>query len=179
MPRYSDDTCVRDVLADLRRAKGLPLTPSEATTWSFGLAGATPSLPNFSWRKRAIDRHDLHHVLIDQPCTLKGECQVATWEFAAGAYPDIRPQIFCLPLVAAGFLTAPRQTWNTFRTGRRQQSLYGIAIDDTAPLGDLRRHINARDRQSGPLDPVRFAVLLTASFAVVLGPLVIAAALLF
>jgi hypothetical protein len=176
----SDDQTVHEALTRLRRESGQPLDPSEAITWSFKAGPFVFALPNFSWRARAIDRHDLHHVLIDQPFTLKGECQVATWEFAAGAYPDIRPKLFCLPLVAAGFAVSPQQTWRTFKAGRRQQSLYGHSIDDRMRLGELRKYINdcSGMRRSSATDWLLFVGLITASLGLALLPLALAVAFL-
>ena len=79
-----------DTLAGVRRSRGLPAHPASLPEWSFRVAGLRITLPNFSWRRGAIDKHDLHHLVLDEPFNLKGECQVATWEFAAGAYPDVR-----------------------------------------------------------------------------------------
>lgn len=169
---HLDDLPASEVLARLRRASALASNPSETSTWSFSVAQIKIRLPNFSWRRRAIDRHDLHHVLLNQPCTLRGECQVATWEFAAGAWPDIRPQLFCCPLVALGFLITPRGTWRTFRAGRSQRSLYALTIDSMTRLGDLRAYIEAgRNSGSAVADGARFAILVGASFCLMLTPL--------
>ncbi len=176
----SDDISVSDALAKLRRSNALPVSPAEADVWSFKARSVVITLPNFSWRRRAIDRHDLHHVLINQPCNLKGESQVATWEFAAGAYPNIWPQLFCLPLVAAGFIISPAGTWRTFNSGRRQRSLYGLAIENVMRLGDLQDYIESRGQGgvSAVSDWLRFFLLVSASFALMLIPVVFAISLL-
>jgi hypothetical protein len=177
---WSDDLSVSDALAKLRGSNALPASPDEGAKWSFKVGAAIIALPNFSWRRCAIDRHDLHHVLINQPCNLKGETQVATWEFAAGAYPSIWPQLFCLPLVAAGLVISPVGAWRTFKNGRRQRSLYGIAIDGAMRLGDLRGYINnrSRSRTSAATDWWRFLLLVSAPFALALIPAAFALAFL-
>jgi hypothetical protein len=176
----SDDLTVHEVLTRLRHESEQPSEPSEAITWSFKAGPFVFELPNFSWRARAIDRHDLHHLLIDQPFNLKGECQVATWEFAAGAYPDTRPRLFCLPLVAAGFVISPQQTWRTFKAGRRQQSLYGHSIDNRMRLGELRKYINdcGNKCKSSANDRMQFIGLLAASVGLTLVPVALAVAIL-
>jgi len=58
-------------------------------------------VPNFSWRRAAIQRHDLHHMLTGYPFTMRGEFQVATWEFAAGRYPHWGATLLLLPLVVS------------------------------------------------------------------------------
>ena len=177
----SDDAGALDALDAYRRANGLPTQASVARTWSFRLGPLSVRLPNFLWRRQAIDRHDLHHLLTDQPCTLSGECQVATWEFAAGAYPDLRPILFCLPLVALGFLLAPRRTWRNFEAGRRQRSLYGLAIDESTSVQDLRNHMEGSGRAGGQTTAkaLAFAGLLLASAALYLAPLALLAWLIW
>jgi hypothetical protein len=177
--KYADDARIGDVLADLRKARGLPLHPALATRWSFKLGPFRPTLPNFPWRRQAIDRHDLHHALIGAPCTLQGECEVAAWEFAAGPYPDLRPQLFCLPLVALGFLRSPRRIWRAFEAGRRQRTLYDRPLDDSDRLGELRAYINdCGRRRHFARDACAFALLLAASSVLVLAPAAVAALML-
>lgn len=82
-------------------------------------------LPNFAWRRRAILAHDLHHMLTGYPCTLRGEFQIAAWEFGAGPMPHWAAALFCLPLIAAGLLWSPRRMVRAFRAGRHAHSLHG------------------------------------------------------
>jgi hypothetical protein len=126
-----------EVLAQARALQGLPHNPSELSHWTFRIAGLTFRLPNFSWRRAAIDAHDLHHLILGEPFSFAGECQVATWEFAAGPFKDLRAQVFCLPLIAVGALTAPVRTWRSFRSGFAQKSLHGLLLDPQMTLEDL------------------------------------------
>lgn len=89
-------------------------------------------LRNFDWRRRAIQRHDLHHLLTGYPCTAAGELQMAAWEFAAGRFPGIEATLFCLPLVGLGAVAAPRKSFLAYVRGRRSISLYRMA--DAVPL---------------------------------------------
>ena len=126
-------------LMDIRKARGLPVNPAELPKWSFELFGLMLTLPNFSWRRDAIDKHDLHHLILDEPFTMAGECQVATWEFAAGAFPDKRAQLFCLPLVTVGAMTAPGRTWRSFEQGCRETSLYRINLSEMVNLSEITK----------------------------------------
>ena len=99
-------------------------------------------LPNFSWRKRALPIHDLHHAITAYPFTMPGECQLAAWEFAAGRYPNVFATAFCLPLVIIGILIAPRRTFKAFARGRRSQTLYArpdVSVLFNTPIETLRR----------------------------------------
>lgn len=165
-----------DALADVRAARGLPAHPASLDNWSFRLAGVTIKLPNASWRRGAIDKHDLHHLILDEPFNMRGECQVATWEFAAGAYPDARAQLFCLPLVALGAATAPRQTWQSYAKGSRSRSLYRTEFDTALSVEALREL--TIDKPLCKPSKVRsgFARLLAASASLYLMPLALLAA---
>ena len=84
------------------------LANTRAATWYLGIGRLGIQLPNFEWRKRAIDKHDAHHLLLGYPCTPTGEMQMAAWEFAAGRFPHPGATLFCLPLVAMGAVLVPR-----------------------------------------------------------------------
>jgi hypothetical protein len=155
-------------LAAFRRANGIP--SDEARSWTCKVGPVTLRLPNFRWRRRAILRHDLHHVLTGYPCTLRGECQVAAWEFAAGRFPHPAATLFCLPLVALGTLWSPRALWSAFTAGRRSCSLY--AVGDTGallatPLGKMSAAARA---EVSIADACAFALLVAQSCALVLAP---------
>ncbi len=165
-------------LEQAREAQGLPNNPAQLSRWSFRFAGLTLSLPNFGWRKAAIDAHDLHHLILDEPFTLAGECQVATWEFAAGAFPDRRAQIFCLPLVAYGAVTAPVRTWHSFRAGFGKTSLHSITADQFATLDELVTLTttgNVDDGVGSVRISLKYGALLVKSVALYLAPLMLLA----
>jgi len=84
----------------------------------------TVTLRNFAWRQAAIDAHDAHHLITGYPLTMRGEIQLAAWEWGAGRYPDWRATAFCTPLIVAGAIIMPRRTLLAFRAGRKTRSLY-------------------------------------------------------
>ncbi len=109
-------------LALLRRRH--TLEAPDSSHWTCKLGPVTLRLPNFVWRQKAIDAHDLHHVITGYPLTLRGEIQLAAWEWGAGRYPDWRATLFCSPLILLGAMTMPRRTYRAYRRGTRMQSLY-------------------------------------------------------
>ena len=119
---------LRDALDAFRHANGL--SPDEAThlKWSCHIGPLKLTLPNFTWRQKAIVAHDLHHVLIGYPCNLFGECQMAAWEFGAGRMPHWAATAFCLPLALAGLVRSPAAILRAWRRGRRGRSLHGTSI---------------------------------------------------
>jgi hypothetical protein len=127
---------VGDALHAFRTANGLRHNEREARWWIVRADLLVFPLPNFAWRRRAIDAHDLHHLLTGYPCTVEGELLIAAWEFGAGRYPHWGATLFCGPLVLAGLLFMPGRILAAWRRGRRSRSLYRHA--DLDKLGDLR-----------------------------------------
>ena len=105
-----------------RSARG---SAAKAESWTCPLGPLVIRIPNFSWRRQAIDAHDLHHLMTGFPMTLRGEFQLAAWEFGAGRYPDWRATLFCMPLILAGLFWSPTRILAAYRAGRRSESLYG------------------------------------------------------
>ena len=169
-----EETTLGEALAEFRRANGIPR--DEARSWTCRLGPLTLRLPNFRWRRRAILRHDLHHLLTGYPCTLRGECQVAAWEFAAGRFPHPAATLFCLPLVAAGVLWSPRAMWSAFTAGRRSRSLYARDDTDTllaTPLGSVQ---TAARSEPSIADAFAFALLVAQALLLVAAPVLPVAA---
>jgi hypothetical protein len=103
----------------------LPAAETACRSWRCRLGPVTLVLPNLAWRRRAIEAHDLHHVLTGYACTMSGECEMAAWEFGAGRMPHWGATLFCLPLVLAGLVFVPRRMFRAFAAGRRSHSLHG------------------------------------------------------
>lgn len=167
-----DDITVGEALSAFRRANGIP--SDDAPTWTCRLGPLTLRLPNFRWRRRAIATHDLHHLLTGYPCTLRGEFQMAAWEFAAGRFPHPAATLFCLPLVAAGMLWSPPAMWSAFTAGRCTRSLYAVNDTDAllaTPIGGLRTTHPAVSRTDvSRRDACTFALLVAQAFLLVAMP---------
>lgn len=174
------DLSAAEELRRFRRRNGI--AEDDAATWTCRLGPLTLRLPNFQWRRRAIARHDLHHILTGFPCTLRGECRMAAWEFAAGRYPHPAATLFCLPLVALGVLLSPCALWSAFRAGRCSESLYGIAESDDLlcrPLPALRAAASCQAPYKGATrDVLAFSLLVAQSFLLLLAPMVLTGILL-
>jgi hypothetical protein len=102
----------------------------DAGSWVIHFARLTIRLPNFAWRRRALLRHDLHHIVTGYACSPIGEMQMAAWEFAAGRFPNRMATAFCLPLVAMGAALAPKATFAAFLRGRAGATLYAEPVTD-------------------------------------------------
>jgi len=164
-----------DWLSALRAAHGIDGTYDATRTWPFRLGPLTLPVPNFSWRRAAIQRHDLHHILNGFPFNMRGEFQVATWEFAAGRYPHPGASLLLLPLVVLGLCWSPRAIWRAFMMGRRATSLYRPELLelDLPAIRALIREDTARAKSSKArtTDIMAFVGLVVQSVAVILAPI--------
>ena len=111
-------------LTAFRRANGLCEGEREARLWWVRFGPWAWPLPNFSWRRRAIDAHDIHHLLTGYPCTAAGEVEIAAWELGAGRFRHWGATLACSPLILAGAAAMPKRTLAAFRRGRGCRSLY-------------------------------------------------------
>lgn len=112
----------QDALTILRQA-GASLDKPEKS-WTCPVGPVPLVFPNFAWRRRAIVAHDLHHLMTGYSMTMRGEFQLAAWEFGAGRYPHWGATMFCAPLILFGFLWSPARMIAALRAGRRSKSLY-------------------------------------------------------
>jgi hypothetical protein len=136
-------------------------------------------LPNFAWRRRALLAHDLHHLLTGYPCTLRGECCIAAWEFGAGKMPHWAASAFCMPLILLGLVTSPSATWRAFCRGRRGRSLHGLERLDhivAAPLQAASTVVAQGGRRStAGADRLRFGLLLLQAAGISMLPIMVLA----
>ncbi len=84
--------------------------------------------PNFDGRRKAVMKHDIHHLLTGYKTTMKEEAEISAWEIASG----------CRRYPAAFFINTsgmmigiPINFWNTlkaFARGRRTKNLYADEV---------------------------------------------------
>jgi hypothetical protein len=167
---------LRDALVAFRQANGLPADEAANASWSCQLGPLTLRLPNFAWRREAILAHDLHHVLTGYPCTLRGECQTAAWEFAAGRMPHRAAALFCLPLLPLGLVWTPRRMLQAFRTAGARAACTGrsdrrlLAAPLPAARAELaRRGPSGRGRIGPPLIILQASAISMAPLALLVG----------
>jgi hypothetical protein len=172
---------VGEALVAFRTANCITDDETANASWTSRLGPVIVRLPNFDWRRKAIFAHDLHHVLTGYPCTMRGEFQMAAWEFGAGPMPHWGATLFCLPLVLAGLFWAPRRMLLAFLGGRGSCSLHESRATDrllATPLHVARADFVAPGRiRSHWVDLACFAVLILKASLLFLWPIAIFAGL--
>lgn len=168
---------VGDALAEFRKENGLDLTPAMSPFWRCRVGPVKLVFPNFRWRREAIVLHDIHHVLTGYSCSMRGEFQLATWEFAAGRFPHPAATLFCLPLVVAGICWSPRSIWRAYLDGRCSQSLYGVpGLHDllNTSLEAARKNYTPRQADTVKVSDIAgFSYLVVQASLTVLVPLAV------
>jgi hypothetical protein len=105
--------------------KNLPPDGGLAKAWVDFKVGPIPMpFPNSDARRRAVPRHDSHHILGDYDTSFIGELEISGYEIGAGCGKFLVPWHLNLLGFAAGALLCPRLLWRAFCRGRRAKSLY-------------------------------------------------------
>lgn len=89
-------------------------------------------IPNWDNRRKAVLRHDIHHLLTGYKSELLGEFEIAAWEIASGCMNCYAAYLLNSGGLLGGILLYPRPTFNAFILGCRTTNLYQLNIDDDA-----------------------------------------------
>jgi hypothetical protein len=87
-------------------------------------------LPNFKGRKRALMRHDIHHIITGYEVDLYGEFEIGAWEIASGCSNYFGVFLLNLIAIPPGMIFIPKRTIHAFYSGRRSKNLYQSKLTD-------------------------------------------------
>ncbi len=87
-------------------------------------------LLNFDARRAAIRRHDIHHLIVGEDTSLKGEAIVGAWEVGGGIWPYWVASFFEPQAMSWGLILAPKETFRWFVRGRRSKNLYKTGLSE-------------------------------------------------
>lgn len=87
-------------------------------------------IPNWDNRRKAVLRHDIHHLLTGYKSELLGEFEIAAWEISSGCMNYFAAYLLNSGGLLAGILLYPRPTFKAFILGCRTTNLYQLKIDD-------------------------------------------------
>lgn len=121
----------------------LPYTPAK-------VLGIPIRVPNPPRHRRAIMRHDLHHVATGFGTDLVSEGEISAWELARGARGlDGYTLAIVVSLFLTGVLLSPRRIVRAWRSASRGPSLFDFPDDYEALLdqtvGELRARLGIPD----------------------------------
>lgn len=91
-------------------------------------------IPNFSTRKKAVLKHDIHHIITEYPSNIKGETEIGAWEVASGCKTYWIAWALNLYSLVMGIWFNLPGVYQAFVRGRRSGNLYSNLITDKQAL---------------------------------------------
>lgn len=79
--------------------------------------------PNWDDRRRAVEKHDIHHIVTGYPSTVKGEAEISIWEVSSGCRKYWAAWFLDMQGMMLG-LVYPRAIFRAFVRGQRSGNLY-------------------------------------------------------
>lgn len=89
--------------------------------------------PNWDSRRRAVLKHDIHHIIAGYPSTLKGEAEISTWEISSGCKGYWAAFAINLLGMMMGIFY-PRAIFRAWVRGKNTNNLYDDALTNEEAL---------------------------------------------
>lgn len=90
--------------------------------------------PNFKARKKAVLKHDIHHLVTGYPSTFKGETEIGAWEIGSGCKKYWAAWLLDMSGLMTGVLFNPWGVLKAYARGRRTKNLYYQIVTDELAL---------------------------------------------
>lgn len=151
---YAPEMTMREARQKYFRENGFGEDGGYGDTWVDFKLGPVPfPFPNLPARVRALQFHDLHHVLTGYDTNTTGEFEISAWELGAGCKDFAAAWFLNLGGLAGGAFVAPRRTFRAFVRGRQTESLYGRDMGGMlkSTVAEMRRETRA----DAPVEPAR------------------------
>jgi hypothetical protein len=137
----SEQQTPRDLLPGFYRQYGLGDDGGQSSSYvkieftkSFSLY-----FPNFDARRKAVFKHDVHHIVTGYTSTFKGETEISAWEIASGCRHYWVAWVLDLHAMVIGILFNPAGVYKAFIKGRHTYNLYRDDFADEK-LMDMSLH---------------------------------------
>jgi len=101
------------------------------------IGGYSFLLPNTQGRKRALIRHDVHHLLTDYNVDFLGELEIGGWEVGSGCGNYWGIWLLNLIGMGTGVFLIPKRTFKAFLHGRRSSNLYHTKLSQEE-VGEMK-----------------------------------------
>ena len=142
--------------------------------------------PNFDARRKAVFKHDVHHIATGYSSTFKGETEIGAWEIGSGCRHYWIAFILDLHAMIIGVLFNPKGVYRAFVKGRQTKNLYTDMFMDEQlidmPLSAIKESMLLNSypekKKGSAVDLLLFLLLLLFGFiysilSVVLFPFVL------
>jgi hypothetical protein len=99
--------------------------------------------PNFDARRKAVLKHDIHHMLTGYKTTFSEECEISAWEIGSGCKKYWAAFFIDTSATMMGIPVNPWRVLKAFARGRKTKNLYHdfytneIALD--LPIEELKK----------------------------------------
>jgi len=101
-------------------------------------------IPNFRGRKRALLKHDIHHLVTGYSAgSLKGESEISAWEIASGCKGYWGAFLINTGGAMLGVMFNVRKVFRAFVKGRRSKNLYHAGVTTEEALKMKLRDLKA------------------------------------
>jgi hypothetical protein len=102
-------------------------------------------IPNFDARRKAVFKHDVHHIATGYTSTFKGETEISAWEIASGCRHYWVAWVLDMQAVMIGILFNPLGVYKAFVKGRQTKNLYRDVFTDEQlmdmPLSSIKENM--------------------------------------
>lgn len=88
----------------------------------------TLKLPNFDFRKKVIDIHDIQHIVYDQDTSWKGESFIAGWEIGSKIWKHFPIGFISLWAMGFSMLNYPKQVLLGYKAGIQCKGIIDLDI---------------------------------------------------
>src|SRR5262245_53782439 len=123
---YPETMTLREARRLYFEANGFGSTGGYDDAWvDFKLGPIPMPFPNTKARVRAVQYHDLNHILTEYGTDIVGEFEIAAWEIAAGCTGFGAAVALNLGGMAGGLFRCPGRTFAAFLRGRQDRTTYG------------------------------------------------------
>ncbi len=110
--------------------------------------------PNFDARRKAVMKHDIHHLLTGYDTSIIGESEISTWEIASGCKKYWAAFLIDTSGVMIGLPFNFSRVLRSFARGRRTKNLYyDMFSNETAldmKISELREILNLNHKNIAP-----------------------------
>ncbi len=143
-------------------------------------------IPNFDARRKAVFKHDVHHMATGYASTFKGETEIGAWEIASGCRHYWVAFVLDMSGMMTGLLFNPLGVYKAFVRGRRTKNLYRDSLTDeqimNMPLSSIKEKLLLNkfpgNKLGNPIDLFLFGLwilfgLVYSVLSLVLLPLVL------